>query len=56
MVNKLGSKDAKWTGYILVRDKEGNPKIDDPDNLDQHIKDMLTDDEYFKIYNEKRNK
>lgn len=32
--------------YGLVRDKDGKPKIDgDPNDLNQHVKDLLTDDE-----------
>jgi len=32
--------------YGLVRDKDGNPKIDgDPRNLDPRIKELLTADE-----------
>jgi hypothetical protein len=55
-MNRLGASDGKWTGYGLVRDKDGNPKIDDPATLPQQIKDMLTDEEYFQIYKEARKK
>ena len=45
---------GKWRGFALVRDKDGNPKIDDPATLPDEIKELLTDDEYFKIYKQAR--
>ena len=54
MTHTLKVGEGKWTGYCLVRDKDGKPKIDDPATLPQQIRDMLTDDEYFEIYGEKR--
>lgn len=40
-----------FKGYALIRDKEGNPKIDDPMNLPKPIFDMLTKKEKEEIYN-----
>ena len=54
-MNKVGAQAGEFKGYALVRDKNGNPRIDDPENLPQQIKDMLTDDEYFEIYKQARN-
>jgi hypothetical protein len=53
--NQVSAQPAGiWKAYGLVRDAEGNPVIDDPDTLPQQIKDLLTDEEYFTIYNEQR--
>jgi hypothetical protein len=41
---------GKFIGYILVRDKDGKPKIDDPMNLPKQLFDMLTDSEKEEIY------
>lgn len=54
MTHELGAQKAKWRGYGLVRDADGSPVIDDPENLHPEIKKLLTDEEYFKIYNEQR--
>lgn len=36
--------------YGVVRDKDGNPKVDgDPRNLPPHIKAMLTDQDWQKL-------
>ena len=43
-----------FEAYVMVRDKDGNPKIVDPDTLPQPLRDALTDEEYFKIYKEER--
>ena len=53
-MNGVGSQQGKFKGYALVRDKHGNPKIDNPETLPQQIKDMLTDAEYLTIYKTKR--
>lgn len=37
-------------GYALVRDAQGNPKIDDPDSLPEEIRAMLTPEERRAIY------
>ena len=33
---------AKFKGFVLIRDKNGKPKIDDYKNCPQEIKNMLT--------------
>jgi hypothetical protein len=48
------SKAAKWKGFGLVRDKNGKPKIDNPETLPEETRSLLTDDEYFSIYKTKR--
>ena len=53
-VHNIGAQPGKFKGFGLVRDKNGKPKIDDPETLPQQIKDMLTDEEYFEIYKTKR--
>ena len=53
-MHKIGAQDGEWKAYGLVRDKDGKPRIDDPDTLPQEVRDMLTDDEYFEIYQEAR--
>ena len=53
-MSDIGAQRSGFKGYALIRDKDGNPRIDDPETLPQQIKDMLTDEEYFKIYGHKR--
>ena len=46
MVAVSGPK-AKVEVYGLVRDKNGNPRVDgNPDNLPKQIKDMLTPEDW----------
>jgi hypothetical protein len=54
MNNASAQSAGIWKAYGLVRDADGNPVIDDPDTLPPEIQDMLTDEEYFTIYNEQR--
>ena len=42
---KIGIPDPQVRIYGLVRDKDGNPVIDDPKNLHPAIKAMLTEAE-----------
>ena len=51
MSGKATSGRGKWTGYALVRDKDGRPKFDDLNNIPQQIWDMLTEDEQQEIQN-----
>ena len=53
-MNNIGASRAGWKGYALVRDANGNPKIDNPETLPKQLRDMLTDEEYLKIYGKKR--
>lgn len=53
-MDNIGAQKGKFKGYALVRDANGVPRIDDPTNLPQQIKDLLTDDEYFNIYHVNR--
>ena len=53
-MNQVKAASSGWKAYGLVRDKDGTPVIDDPETLPQQIKDMLTDEEYLKIYGTKR--
>jgi len=42
MTNDVTASTGKLTGFGLVRDKNGKPKIDDYKNCPQEIKDLLT--------------
>ena len=53
-MQNVGAQPGGFKGFALVRDKDGNPKIDNPETLPQQIKDMLTDEEYLTIYKTKR--
>jgi hypothetical protein len=44
-MHNLKAGIGTWTGFGLVRDKNGKPKIDDPTNIPQPIWDMLTEQE-----------
>ena len=50
----LNVSAGKFRGFGLVRDKDGKPKVDDPDSLPQEIRDILTDEEYLEILGEER--
>ena len=49
--NSAKSGEVRWTGTILVRDKNGKPKFDDINNIPQTLWDMLTEDEQQEIEN-----
>lgn len=34
---------GRFVGVAIVRDKDGNPKFDDPNNVPQVVFDQLTD-------------
>ena len=53
-MNNAKAQSSGWKAYGLVRDADGKPVIDDPENLHDEIKKLLTDEEYFSIYNEAR--
>jgi hypothetical protein len=55
-MNKLGAQSSNFKGFALVRDKNGVPRVDDPENLPQEIRDMLTDEEFYNIYLTERKK
>jgi len=38
----MSVQKPKWEGYFLVRDKDGNPKVDDLATLPEQIKQVLT--------------
>lgn len=42
---KANAAPGQFKGFILVRDKDGKPKIDDYNNCPREIKAMLTDEE-----------
>jgi hypothetical protein len=50
-VDTLTPTLGKVKVYALVRDKNGKPKIDDPENIPAEIWDALTDDEKLEIEN-----
>jgi len=39
---KVATAKPKWSGFALVRDKEGRPKFDDPTKI-KLFKDHLTE-------------
>lgn len=41
--------DFQRVSFGLVRDKNGKPKFDDPANVPDQIKAMLTDDDIAKL-------
>ena len=41
----VNASPGKFTGFALVRDKDGKPKIDDYENCPEEIKAMLTPQE-----------
>ena len=44
MLNTLPPGQAgAWRGVYIVRDKDGNPKFDDPHNVPQELLDALTE-------------
>lgn len=45
MTNDVNASKVKLTGFGLVRDKNGKPKISDYKNCPQEIKDLLTKEE-----------
>ncbi len=49
MISQLNCKPYKISGFGLVRDKDGNVKIDDIDNIPKQIKDLLTDRDWSYI-------
>ena len=51
-MNILPPLKAKVSGFMLVRDKDGKPKIDDPENIPREIFDMLTEKEQEDFTNE----
>lgn len=53
-MNTIGAQLGRVKAFGLVRDKDGNPKIDNPDTLPQELKDLLTDAEYLSIYKVER--
>lgn len=46
----LSMPAGKFKGFALVRDKDGNPKVDDPDNLPPEIYNALTDKDKEYLY------
>ena len=53
-MNNAKAQSSGWKAYGLVRDADGNPIIDDPENLHPEIKKLLTDEEYFNLYRKPR--
>lgn len=47
---RANSGFGRFKGYVLIRDKNGKPKIDDPMKIPQEIFDMLTLEEREEIY------
>ena len=45
MAQDTKSMPGKWRAYGLVRDSNGDPKIDDPDKIHDKIWEMLSDKE-----------
>jgi len=43
------AQDGKTSAYLLVRDRNGKPRFDDPDNIPPELWEMLTDDERKEI-------
>lgn len=43
-----------YTGYCLVRDKNGEPKFDDINDIPQPYWDMLTEDEKQNIIDKRK--
>ena len=43
-----------YSGYLLVRDKNGEPKFDDINDIAQPYWDMLTEDEKQKIFDKRK--
>ena len=39
------SRAGTYKGTFVIRDKNGNPKFDDPSNVPQKILDVLTEDD-----------
>jgi hypothetical protein len=49
----IGAKAGQWRAYGVVRDKDGKPRIDDPNNIPDEMWKMLTPEEQKEIKNGK---
>lgn len=43
--------EGKFKAFVLVRDAQGKPKVDDPQNLPPEILAALTEEEKQEIFN-----
>ena len=50
-MDNIKTQPGKFRAFGLVRDKDGKPKFDDPNNIPQPIWDMLTEAEQQEIRN-----
>ena len=42
-LNRVGAGQGKIMAYVLVRDKKGRPKVDDPASVPQEVWDKLSE-------------